>query len=463
MVSAPSLLFTLIAAGTAARIVLAASLGLGIDESYMVAAGRGGLQLGYFDHPLMSWWISAAAASISEAGFVVRLPFIGLFALSTLLMHAIARDVAGERAGLWAAIAFNLSPVFGLTTASWVLPDGPLVAALLGMTWCLLRGFPTASWRWWGGAGVCAGLAMLSKYTAVLPLAGAALFVLAQDRAWLRRPQPYLAAALALGVFSPVIIWNAHHGWASLAFQGGRAAAAGFRPLGPLTTLAGEAAFLLPWIWAGLMLVWWRGFFGTTPQRLLCWMAAPAILLFVVISFWSRQVLFHWAVPGYLMLFPLLGAWLADRAWAPRAATATAALLAVVACVVVSEVQLAWLPVRRDPALQARTWAALRPLVQRNLPIASISWADTGKVAIGLGPNVPVYCLNADARQFSFATTPPTHGDLLIIAPNRSITQMRQAYGDIFGEITEEPSIRVGRTDIPVFLGHALRRWPGRT
>jgi hypothetical protein len=301
---------------------------------------------------------------------------------------------------------------------------------------------------------------MLSKYTAILPVAGAALFVLATDRAWLRRPHPYVAVLLALVVFSPVILWNAQHGWASLAFQGGRAAAASFRPFGPLVTLAGEAGFLLPWIWAGLMLVWWRGFRGAAPTRLLCWMAAPAILLFVVISFWSRQVLFHWAIPGYLMLFPLLGAWLADRNWAPRAAKATAGLLALVAVMVVSEVQLGWLPIAGDPALQARTWAELRPLTRKNLPIASISWADTGKVAIGIGPDVPVYCLNVDARQFRYATTPPSSGDVLIVAPRRTLAQMQQAYAGVFERIEQQESVRVGRTDMAVYIGRDLRDWP---
>jgi hypothetical protein len=41
----------------AARLLFAALLELGIDESYMVAAGRT-LQLSYFDHPPIAWWMS---------------------------------------------------------------------------------------------------------------------------------------------------------------------------------------------------------------------------------------------------------------------------------------------------------------------------------------------------------------------------------------------------------------------
>ena len=42
---------------------------------------------------------------------------------------------------------------------------------------------------------------------------------------WLRSPYPYLAALIAIAVFSPVLIWNAQHDWASFRFQGVRATA----------------------------------------------------------------------------------------------------------------------------------------------------------------------------------------------------------------------------------------------
>jgi dolichol-phosphate mannosyltransferase len=40
-----------------------------------------------------------------------------------------------------------------------------------------------------------------------------------RSRIWWRRAGPYGAALLALAIFSPVLIWNAQHEWASFAFQ----------------------------------------------------------------------------------------------------------------------------------------------------------------------------------------------------------------------------------------------------
>ena len=192
----------LILSTTLVRLAFAATTGLGVDESYMVAAGRV-LSLGYFDHPPASWWLSWGAAHLfgSEAPVVVRLPFILLFALSQVLMYRIGCRVADLRAGFWAVVALNLSPVFGVTTGTWVLPDGPLDAALLGAALCLLHALADqrGALRWWAGAGVCAGLALFSKYTAVLTIGGAFLYLVfsRRDRVWLKRPGPYLAVVLA--------------------------------------------------------------------------------------------------------------------------------------------------------------------------------------------------------------------------------------------------------------------------
>ena len=47
----------LIVATFIARLLFAAALGLGVDESYMVVAGREP-QLSYFDHPPIAWWLA---------------------------------------------------------------------------------------------------------------------------------------------------------------------------------------------------------------------------------------------------------------------------------------------------------------------------------------------------------------------------------------------------------------------
>ena len=67
------LLLALIIGTAALRIAFGATLGLGVDESYMVASGRA-LSFGYFDHPPAAWWLSWGAAHLfgSEIGILRR-------------------------------------------------------------------------------------------------------------------------------------------------------------------------------------------------------------------------------------------------------------------------------------------------------------------------------------------------------------------------------------------------------
>jgi len=461
---------------------------LGVDESYMVAAGRV-LSLGYYDHPPASWWLAWGAAHLtgSEAPVVVRLPFILLFAVSTWLMYRLGGTIADRRAGLWAAVLLNLSPVFGVTTGTWVLPDGPLDCALLSAALCLVHALDRGALRWWLGAGLCAGLALFSKYSAILTVAGALFFLVSSraQRHWLVRPAPYLAGLVACLVFAPVLYWNATHGWASFAFQGGRASGVQFRPFAPIATLAGEALFILPWIWLPMMAVFvaairrgpaaWRSW-------LLCCLATPPIVLFALISAWSNQrVLFHWAAPGYLMLFPLLGDAVARRADRPivqRLLYGTAAFIVAGVAVVATQVRFEWLHpaiaavMRNDPTIDAVDWTSLRDdltargLLQTVPVVGAPDWRDAGKIAYALGPRVTTLCLNRDCRQFAIAFPPERHigDDVLILAPEHA-DRVREELASAFDEIQMLPpaAIRHARRtlrSVSVFRGQHLRAWP---
>ena len=476
------------------RLLFAASLGLGVDESYMVAAGRK-LQLSYFDHPPIAWWMAWGIAHLtgSESAVVVRLPFVGLFALTTFLMYRATATLFDAEAGLWAAVVLNLRPVLGITAGTWVLPDGPLFAALLGVLCCLihaLRSHGRAAWGWWSATGACAGLALCSKYSAVLTLLGAGAFLATEpiSRRWLRRPHSYAAIGIALVILLPVLIWNAGHGWVSFLFQGGRAGGS-LHPVGPILAVIGQAIFLLPWIWAPLV---WCGVVAAyrgpsdRPRWLLVCLAAPPILVFTVAALWGNP-LFHWAAPGYLMLVPLLGDAIARRRETGRRVrvwlAGTAAFVAVATVLVATDVRFNWLsamvgdlPLRRDPSLDVVDWTSLRTelgsrglLDSPGLVVAALKWHEAGKVDYALGGRVPVICLCSDARQYGLIANPDDYAgaDVLILAPRRSLAQIESQFGDRFDSVeliapatimhAERPAM-----ELPLFIGHRLHQSAAR-
>jgi len=412
------------------RLLFAASLGLGVDESYMVAAGRK-LQLSYFDHPPIAWWMAWGIAHLtgSESAVVVRLPFVGLFALTTFLMYRATATLFDAEAGLWAAVVLNLIPVLGITAGTWVLPDGPLFAALLGVLCCLihaLRSHGRAAWGWWSATGACAGLALCSKYSAVLTLLGAGAFLATEpiSRPWLRRPHPYAAVGIALVIFLPVLIWNAGHGWVSFLFQGGRAGGS-LHPVGPILAVIGQAILL------GDAIARRR----ETGRRVRVWLGGTAAFVAVAMVLVATDVRFNW-----------LSGTVGD------------------------------LPLGRDPSLDVVDWTALRTelgsrglLDSPGLVVAALKWHEAGKVDYALGGRVPVICLCSDARQYGLIANPDDYAgaDVLILAPRRSLAQIESQFGDRFDSVeliapatimhAERPAM-----ELPLFIGHRLHQSAAR-
>ena len=323
------------------------------------------------------------------------------------------------------------------------------------------------AWLWWLAAGACAGLALFSKYSAVLTIAGAGLYLLItpRDRRWLGHPAPYVAVLLAALIFSPVVVWNATHGWASFAFQGSRATGLSFRPAQLFIVLGGEALFVLPWIWLGMIVAVWR--FRRT-QRLLICLAAPPIVVFALVGvFSSHRVLFHWAAPGYLMLFPMLGAWLAEhetQRWPRRIALGTAALVIGLVVIVSLQVRLDLLHpliaavARHDPDLEAIDWTSLRPqleahgLLHPGTVVAAADWRDAGKIAHALGPSVPVICLSTDAREFAFAAPASRFlgRDILVLALDHP-ERVQRDLAPLFEATIPGPDLAI------LFRGHPIQ------
>jgi 4-amino-4-deoxy-L-arabinose transferase-like glycosyltransferase len=481
--------FAVVAVAVVFRLVLAGFTGLGIDESYMVAASPH-FAASYFDHPLASWWLELGARRLtgSAAPIVVRLPFVALSAVSSWLLWLITARLYGQRAAFWAVVAYSISPVFSLAAGTWVLPDGPLDAALLAFLYALIRalGLPsgTAEPRWWGAVGLFAGLALLSKYNAALVFAGAAAGVLLDpvSRRELRRFGPWGAVALAVVLFTPVLWWNAKHGWASFHYQGGRATGVRLRPGMPFTIWGGEALFLLPWIWLPAVALMLRGFWRGPAERtgwLLSWASVVPVVLFAVVGLWSStRILYHWAAPGYLMLFPVLGDWAAKLRPALRnaVAQASAVLLAGAVLFMAAELSLDFIPnlnrvsaPGKSPLLQAVDWDSLATQIPPNVDaVAAQRWFDAGKVGYALRDlPVSITVFGPEPHEFGFSVPPASlvGKNILLLAMPGNVTDTYYQYAPYFHALKPGPALTVMHDGavllvIPTFIGTDLLRAP---
>jgi 4-amino-4-deoxy-L-arabinose transferase-like glycosyltransferase len=482
--------FWVVLAALVFRLIFASFTGLGIDESYMVAASNH-FSASYFDHPPISWWLELTARKIfgAESPIIVRLPFIAISGLSAWLLYALTARLYGPRAGFWAVTAYTISPVFSLAFGCWVLPDGPLDAALLASAYALSQALGIAQHpttpkpAWWFAAGALIGLALLCKYTASLTLAGAFLVLLTdpESRKALKTWHPYAAALIALALFSPVIAWNLAHHWQSFSYQSGRAAGLRLRPLAPFTILGGEALFILPWLWLPMVMLLIAALRRGPAERrgwMLTLLAIIPIALFALIGLWSStKILYHWATPGYLLLLPIVGNWAATwrPAWRNSIAIASATLLAGAAMFITAEESFAFIPELylpfppgKSPLLQALDWESLRTQIPPDADaIATLRWYDAGKIAYGIRNALPVTVFGPEPHQFGISDPPKNliGKNILIIAMPGDISNIASQYAPFFQSITPAPALTITHGSsvllvIPTLLGHNLLTAP---
>ena len=461
-------LWILIVASALLRLVTACSLGLGNDEAYhwLYATHPA---LGYYDHPPMMAWIELLGLSLPGAGasaLAIRIGFIAMFAGSTYLLARLTARFYGERAGFLAALALNLTGYYGLAASTFALPDGPLLFFwLLSLDRMAIALEPSASSpcseRGAGGGvpdrlpslpwllvGLAWGGAMLSKYHGIFLPIGTALYLLLHRpaRRWLTQPGPYLAALVALATFSPVIIWNATHGWASFLFQGGRAVGSTtLHPEGLFLALLAQSMYLFPWIWLSLFIILvlgcrnWRHA-GPNERLLLVLSVAPLAVFTLVACF--RPVLPHWGLIGLVSLFPLLG-----RNWSKRLdarprrvrryLTVCAGFSVLFLAFTITEYRYGMLQRGRDghgglidashdPTLDLYGWDQVADEIQKRRLVENPGtflfthfWYQSAQLAHAMKGKHPVLCYNTDdPRGFAFWSRPDDwvdHDGILVV------------------------------------------------
>ena len=297
------------------RLVVGSLFELVPQEAYYLFYARHPA-LSYFDHPgVLAWALALPARLGSPPPVVVRLvPF--LFAAVTLGGVArLARRFVPEAPGP-AVLLLATTGAFSVLSVV-ALPDAPLVAAwtwaLCFLSEALLDGRGPA----WLPAGLCAGLAFDSKYTAAFLLLGTGvlLLVLPRGRRALASPWPWLGLLAMALTTAPVWIWNAQHGWASFLYQtAGRVEhARGLSAWNLLGLVGSQLVLALPpllWVWgreavrAVPRLL--RGSLGPEELFLAAFSLVPAVVLLVVSL--GAVVKPNWPVP----------LWIAGALWAAR-------------------------------------------------------------------------------------------------------------------------------------------------
>ncbi len=289
------------------------TLPLHFDEAYYWVWSKH-LQLSYFDHPPMIAWLIKLVTVFGDAEWLIRLVPLGCMTLTGFGIWQMAKDLFNATVADRALLIFLLSPLAQLGF-SLATPDAPLILGWTATLWFLQRTLFGDRRGYYYLAGVTAGFALLSKYTAVLLLPGVLGFLLFSSyRRQLGNRAVWFSIGTALLVFSPVLLWNYRHEWVSFQFQlnHGFAAAQTLNPGSFFEYLGVQTVALNPLFFLVLLYVLfrsWRKILADEKQVFLLWPCLTVLVFFAYSALFKRPE-GNWAAPAYVTGIVLIARWL---------------------------------------------------------------------------------------------------------------------------------------------------------
>ena len=368
-----------IAALTLIRLLMLGSTDLEFDEAhYWMWSER--LAPGYFSKgPGIAFAIRASTAVFGANEFGVRFWSPILAAGTTLLLFYFARRLFSENVGLWAVIAFNVTPIFNV--GAFVMTTDALsiffwIAAMF--TFWLAVEKSLRFTFWWPLTGLLIGLGFLSRFTNAFEIVCVLLVLIFAPR--LRQEFKRPGLYWLLGIFAlctiPPIAWNAQHAWVTLTHlrtRGSLSEDVGFRPLEPLKFFGEHFVFYSPLLFGAL--VWsvigsWRRVNQQLKVLFLFWFGLPVFAFYFLLS------MNHVATPNWDAVSFLSFGLLAVHYWHERIDTrgakgfvTAAVLLGLVISLFSLDSDLLrsagfrfW---RSDPSDRLRGWKSLAAEVER--------------------------------------------------------------------------------------------------
>jgi hypothetical protein len=166
---------------------------------------------------------------------------------------------------------------------------------------------------------------------------------------------------------------------------------------------------------------------------------------------------------GWFFVFPLMGTWAQDIAVPVRNlrryAILSVALLAALTASAAVEARTGrlWrlLPAgTTDPTLEVLDWGGLAkaPLLQPSPPfVISTRWRDAGKIALALGPSVPIFVVSDDPRGWALmkGRAELAGRDGVLIVRPKDLAAARTAVAPFFASLGEAQPMTLLRNGEP--------------
>jgi 4-amino-4-deoxy-L-arabinose transferase-like glycosyltransferase len=271
------------------------------------------LSFGYVSKPpLIALIVWLTTTIFGNAEWAIRIGSPLLHGATSLLLFGIARRAfpGQPRTALWSSLAYLTLP--GISYSSGLIStDVPLLFFWAVALYAFLRALDDTAWRWPILCGIAVGFGLLAKYAMFYFAIGAVAAALAtpSGRRLVFSLRGLTILLIAAAVLSPNIIWNAVHGFPTVAHTEANAdwSRARFGVSGLLEFVGGQFVVFGPLTMAGLLGAFRRA--GRARQRsdgefILVAFCVPPLILMLGQAFISEANA-NWAAAAYVAGTPL--------------------------------------------------------------------------------------------------------------------------------------------------------------
>lgn len=265
----------------------------------------------YSKGPLVAWLIALSTTLLGHGEWQVRFFAWLAYDLFLVLLFVFARQFWQSRRAGWWAIALGLTTPLYFPLGQVMTTDVFLFVCWTWGLWAAWRAlFQGQNWAWYE-LGAAVGIGGLTKFSiGLLPFfLGLGLLLTPVGRGVLRRWPPWGGVLLMLLILSPVLLWNASHGWPMFHHEQSHvlnvAEEGGWREniSDLLEFLVGQWVALSPLVAMALFRMLARPPHSVEPRFL--WGLSLAMLIFFLAKATVSKVQLNWPAPAYIGLFVL--------------------------------------------------------------------------------------------------------------------------------------------------------------
>lgn len=309
----------------AVKVIVAARLPLFVDEAFYWQEGQH-LAAAYSDLPGLTAWLTRLGVAIGgSTPLALRAPFLVLAALVPFLVVRITRRTFGEAEG-WIAGSFALLLPLAGSMGLLAVPDPAMALATLlcvDAAACLMRRID-AGHALELALSLAIGALSHYRFIAVIGVGFISLLLMPEGRRMVRDVRVIIAIAFGAAAWTPLVAWNYDNADAGLRFQLVDRHPWAFHGSG-VWFIVIQALLVTPLLFVALLQAG-RDSLGSplNGARLFARLGLLVIAGFFVLGFFAdtERVSFHWPLPGFLVLLPLLPRYLGG--WPKWARVATA-------------------------------------------------------------------------------------------------------------------------------------------